>query len=245
MRKKILAANWKMNLTQPEVQRWAQQFNSFNWSSDTKEVRVYPSAIYLASLAETLPSIGAQNFYSAPSGAFTGEVSLNQLQSIGVKSVLIGHSERRLIFQENDTLIAQKMKAALQQQMPVILCCGEDLALRQAAQHLTFVNAQLSSALSGIDPEQTTLLTIAYEPIWAIGTGLNANAAQITEMHAAIRSLLLELFGKAGQDIPILYGGSVNAANAQEVFACPEVGGALVGGASLDPAVLYQLWENL
>ncbi|MEN9742476.1 MAG: hypothetical protein RLZZ65_281 [Bacteroidota bacterium] len=245
MRKKILAANWKMNLTQPEVQLWAQQFENLNWSSDTKEVRVYPSAIYLASLASSMPGVGAQNFHAAPSGAFTGEVSLLQLQSIGVHSVLIGHSERRSIFQENDAIIAEKMQAALQQQMPVILCCGEALSVRETAGHISFVQEQLSSALAGIASEQTPFLTIAYEPIWAIGTGLNANAVQITEMHAAIRSLLLELFGNAGQDIPILYGGSVNAANAQEVFACPEVGGALVGGASLDPAIFYQLWENL
>jgi triosephosphate isomerase len=245
MRNKILAANWKMNLTLPEVELWVKAFKGYNWQSDTKEVRVYPSALFIPMLQQNVSHVGAQNFYHETSGAFTGELSLEQLSSVGSSSVLIGHSERRELFHEDNACISQKVKAAADRDLSFILCCGENLMQREGGTHLDFIEQQLKSALLSLDTAKLSLLCIAYEPIWAIGTGLHANAEQITEMHAFIRSLLQELFGSAASAVPILYGGSVNSENAASIFACPEVSGALVGGASLDPQVFHQLWEQL
>jgi triosephosphate isomerase len=245
MRNKILAANWKMNLTLPEVELWVKAFKGYNWQSDTKEVRVYPSALFIPMLQQNVSHVGAQNFYHETSGAFTGELSLEQLSSVGSSSVLIGHSERRELFHEDNACISQKVKAAADRDLSFILCCGENLMQREGGTHLDFIEQQLKSALLSLDTAKLSLLCIAYEPIWAIGTGLHANAEQITEMHAFIRSLLQELFGSAAAAVPILYGGSVNSENAASIFACPEVSGALVGGASLDPQVFHQLWEQL
>ncbi|MFM8597095.1 MAG: triose-phosphate isomerase [Flavobacteriales bacterium] len=244
MRNKILAANWKMNLTQLEVNQWLQESAKYNWQAPGKELRVYPSAIYLQQL-RPLAHVGAQNFYFQDKGAFTGEISLQQLKSIGVSSVLIGHSERRELFNENNQMIAQKVQACAQQDLPFILCCGEALHIRSENKHLTFIQTQVEAALEAFSPDHLHLLTVAYEPIWAIGSGLAASQAQISEMHTEIRKILEERFGEGGQDIPILYGGSVNPDNAKEIFSCPHVGGALVGGASLDPQVFNQLWEQL
>jgi triosephosphate isomerase len=245
MRNKILAANWKMNLTLPEVELWVKAFKGYNWQSDTKEVRVYPSALFIPMLQQNVSHVGAQNFYHETSGAFTGELSLEQLSSVGSSSVLIGHSERRGLFNEDNACISQKVKAAAARDLSFILCCGENLMQREGGTHLNFIEQQLKSALLSLDAAKLSLLCIAYEPIWAIGTGLHANAEQITEMHAFIRSLLQEFFGSAAAAVPILYGGSVNPENAASIFACPEVSGALVGGASLDPQVFHQLWEQL
>jgi triosephosphate isomerase len=244
MRNKILAANWKMNLTQPEVQNWLQESANYHWEAVGKELRIYPSALFLQQFQHDT-HVGAQNFYVQDKGAFTGEISLAQLKSIGVQSVLIGHSERREIFNEDPGMIAQKVQACVQQRMPFILCCGETLSVRNNNAHLAFICEQLCSALEHLALEQLDQLTVAYEPIWAIGSGLSADQHQITEVHLAIRALLVELFGSAGQEIPILYGGSVTPENAKEIFSCPEVAGALVGGASLDPKVFHQLWEQL
>jgi triosephosphate isomerase len=183
--------------------------------------------------------------YAALDGAFTGELSITQLQSIGVQSVLIGHSERRQIFAENNEMITQKVKACAEQALPFILCCGESIETREATAHLAFVLGQLSENLSQLSAAQLHLLVVAYEPIWAIGTGLSADIAQVTEMHQAIRNHLVHLFGEAGQLVPILYGGSVNAENAAAIFSCPNVDGALVGGAALNPHTFHQLWQAL
>jgi len=244
MRNKILAANWKMNLTQPEVDHWLQQYAKFHSNASHKELRIYPSAVFIQQVSQVFHA-GAQNFYFQEHGAFTGELSLTQLKSIGAQSVLIGHSERREIFHEDNQLIAHKVQACVEEQLPFILCCGETQAVRDENQHLSFIRAQLQSALQGFSPANLQLLTIAYEPIWAIGSGLSADQNQIIEMHGAIRAFLLEHFGKGGEDIPVLYGGSVTPANAAEIFGCTNVAGALVGGASLDPHVFNQLWEQL
>ncbi|MFM6945901.1 MAG: triose-phosphate isomerase [Flavobacteriales bacterium] len=244
MRNKILAANWKMNLTQTEVSQWLQDTAKYNWQAPGKELRVYPSAIYLQQMMSFV-HVGAQNFYFQDNGAFTGEISLSQLKSIGVSSVLVGHSERRELFAENNLMIAQKVRACVQHDLPFILCCGETLNIRNENLHLTFIQTQLQAALEAFSSDHLHLLSIAYEPIWAIGSGLAASQEQITEMHTEIRKILEERFGVGGQDIPILYGGSVSPANAKEIFSCPHVGGALVGGASLDPQVFNQLWEQL
>jgi triosephosphate isomerase len=245
MRKKILAANWKMNLTQTAVDTWLDTFQTLDWYSLKAEVRIYPSAIFLKDFKQTGLHYGAQNVYAALDGAFTGELSITQLQSIGVQSVLIGHSERRQVFAENNEMITQKVKACAEQALPFILCCGESIETREATAHLAFVLGQLSDNLSQLNAAQLHLLVVAYEPIWAIGTGLSADIAQVTEMHQAIRNHLVSLFGEAGQLVPILYGGSVNTENAAAIFSCPDVDGALVGGAALNPHTFHQLWQAL
>lgn len=245
MRKKILAANWKMNLTQTAVDTWLDTFQTLDWHSLKAEVRIYPSAIFLKDFKQTDVHYGAQNVYSALDGAFTGELSIGQLQSIGTQSVLIGHSERRQVFAEDNAVIMQKVKACSQTSFPFIFCCGEALQTRESGEHLSFVLAQLSENLSPLSATQLHLLVVAYEPIWAIGTGLSADIAQVTEMHLAIRNHLVRLFGAAGQLVPILYGGSVNTENAAAIFSCPDVDGALVGGAALNPHTFHQLWQAL
>jgi triosephosphate isomerase len=245
MRKKILAANWKMNLTQSEVQEWLASYTTQDWSNSAVQLRVYPSAIYLKDVQHNNLHVGAQNAYHEPMGAFTGELSIAQLQSIGVQSVLIGHSERRLLFKEDTALLTQKVNACAGADFPFILCCGEPLETREAGAHLTFVLSQLTESLSQLAPSQLHLLVVAYEPIWAIGTGLSANTDQITEMHLAISNHLIDLFGAAAQEVSILYGGSVHAENAAAIFSCPNVDGALVGGAALDPLHFHQLYKAL
>jgi triosephosphate isomerase len=245
MRKKILAANWKMNLTQPQVLDWLKVFHDLDWHQPQQELRIYPSSIYLKELVSTGLHVGAQNVFAEQKGAFTGEIAVEQLQSIDVQSVLIGHSERRLIFKEDDALIAQKVRACTGKGFPFILCCGEAIEQREQGQHLAHVESQLKSALEQFDPAQHSLLTIAYEPIWAIGSGMSARTDQISEMHAFIRDFLEKELGAIAHQIPILYGGSVNSQNASELFSCPSVDGALVGGSSLDPQHFHQLWQAL
>lgn len=245
MRKKILAANWKMNLTQAEVNTWLHRFQELNWNSDKAEVRVYPSAIYLKDFNDKSLHVGAQNVYFESSGAYTGELSVAQLKSIAASSVLIGHSERRQLFSENTSIITNKLQACAVQDFPFVLCCGEALQTREANAHLSFVLDQLNQNLRELICSQVHLLVVAYEPIWAIGSGLSASIEQITEMHGAIRGQLVAQFGAKGGQIPILYGGSVTPENAHAIFGCPNVDGALVGGASLDPSSFYQLWQAL
>ena len=245
MRKKILAANWKMNMTQPELNAWLQHFKGFNWYSKEVEVRIYPSSIYLKDFKDTSLHIGAQNVYFELDGAFTGELSVPQLKSIAASSALIGHSERRQIFAETDDIITHKLQACAAQEFPFVLCCGESLQTREANAQLSYVLDQLNQNLRGLPASQVHLMVVAYEPIWAIGSGLSASIEQIAQMHEAIRSQLLAQFGVQGGQIPILYGGSVSPENAEDIFGCPNVDGALVGGASLDPQLFYQLWQAL
>jgi triosephosphate isomerase len=245
MRNKILAANWKMNLTQPEVQNWLHTYQTLDWSAPNASLRVYPSAIYLKDIQAAGLHAGAQNVYFEANGAFTGELSLAQLQSIGTQSVLIGHSERRQLFSEDDALLAHKVNACATADFQFVLCCGEAIETRTAGAHIEFVLTQLSENLRHLSVTDLHLLVVAYEPIWAIGSGLSADLDQITEMHLAIRNQLVGLYGVAGEQVPILYGGSVNAANAKAIFSCPNVDGALVGGASLDPLIFNQLWQAL
>ena len=234
-----------MNLTQPEVQDWLHTYQTLDWSAPNASLRVYPSAIYLKDIQAAGLHGGAQNVYFEANGAYTGELSIDQLQSIGAQSVLIGHSERRQLFNEDDALLAQKVNACATASFPFVLCCGEAIETRTAGAHIEFVLAQLSENLRLLTVTDLNLLVVAYEPIWAIGSGLSADLDQITEMHQAIRNHLVELYGAAGEQVPILYGGSVNAANAQAIFSCPNVDGALVGGASLDPLIFNHLWQAL
>ncbi|MFM6934555.1 MAG: triose-phosphate isomerase [Flavobacteriales bacterium] len=242
MRKKILAANWKMNLSADEVQDWLTQFQADFCENDLVELRLYAPALYLQWLSgKNTIHVGAQNVYPLESGAFTGEISIPQLQSIEAKSVLIGHSERRSIFQESDAFLKEKVDACCQHEFSFIFCCGEDLSIRQKQDHLPFLEAQLNASLLHLNKIHLSLLTIAYEPIWAIGTGETANTDQINEVHAFIRKLLVQNYGDRGAQVPILYGGSVNTNNAQSIFSCPDVDGGLIGGASLKASSFLEL----
>jgi triosephosphate isomerase len=246
MRKFILAANWKMNLTAVEAKDWLTQFNGLVNQNNTTEFRLYAPNLFSADLAKSNTiHIGAQNAFPSDFGAFTGEVSIPQLISVGVKSLLIGHSERRNVFHETNEFIKEKVVACCRHSFPFILCCGEDLDTRKNGTYLSFIRNQLSSAVEHVENSQLASLTIAYEPIWAIGTGQTASIYQITEVHAFIRSVLFDFFGELGDAVPILYGGSVNSSNAKSIFACPNVNGGLIGGASLNASVFIELASTL
>lgn len=242
MRKNILAANWKMNLSLAEAQNWLNRFDSVRSDIQDVQFRLYAPAVFQQELSKKqVISIGAQNVHPADSGAFTGECSIPQLKSVGTESVLIGHSERRQYFYESNAFLKQKVDACCQQDFPFIFCCGEELETRQAGEHLSFIAQQLKESILHIEAAKRSLLTIAYEPIWAIGTGQTANTTEINEVHAFIRGILKESFGLAGENTSILYGGSVNGSNARSIFSCPDVDGGLIGGASLNPDSFIEL----
>lgn len=186
------------------------------------------------SLRDTSVEVAAQNMNENESGAFTGEVSASMLTSVGVKSVILGHSERRAIYKETDDLLAKKVDAALKNEMEVIFCCGEELEERKSDNHFEVVRSQLEKGLFHISSEAWQKVVIAYEPVWAIGTGETASPEQAQEMHAFIRKTISDKFGEEiANDVSILYGGSVKPANAEEIFAKEDVDGGLIGGASL------------
>ncbi len=244
MRKKILAANWKMNLLRSEAIELAKQFSQY---AQNNTVQIYAPFLYLSELAsdEGL-AFGAQNFYFENSGAYTGEISLPQLVSCGVKHVLIGHSERRQIFNETDELLKKKVNAAISQEFNVIFCCGEPLEIRERNEHLQFVVRQLKNSLFHIPSNNWNQIAIAYEPIWAIGTGLTATTQQAEDMHKFIRHSVEEELGKEVSDsLSILYGGSCNENNAKELFSCENVDGGLIGGASLKNESFKQIFQAL
>jgi len=240
MRKQIAAANWKMNLTMSEAEGLLQSILGAGVVvSENQQVVFAVPAPYLTFAVSKVADqnnmfIAAQNVYSKKAGAFTGETSVTMLQSIGVNHVVIGHSERREYFNENNQFLADKVKLCLQEDIVPIFCCGEALPVREVDQQNGFVQTQLEESLFDLSAEEIQKVVIAYEPIWAIGTGKTATSEQAQEMHAHIRTQLANKYGKAVADnISILYGGSVKAANAQEIFGKPDVDGGLVGGASL------------
>lgn len=240
MRKKIVAGNWKMNLLYEEGLQLVRDILQAKpvVAADRLAV-ICPSFITLQATAALLVdqpycSIGAQNCATHLSGAYTGEVSASQLRSVGVEYVIIGHSERRQLFSETNVMIAAKVRQALDCNMKVIFCCGEPLEVRDEGGHNAYVAAQISDSLFDLQSADLQNLIIAYEPIWAIGTGRNASVQQAQDMHAFIRSHISGKFGEAvAQDLSILYGGSCKPSNAKELFACPDVDGGLIGGASL------------
>jgi triosephosphate isomerase len=235
MRKKILAANWKMNLSSTEAQDWLTQFKSGISQEDLVEFRLYAPSVFIQQLSDNEDiHVGAQNVHPADFGAFTGEISIPQLKSVGAQSVLIGHSERRAYLHESDSFLMEKVNACCAQFFPFIFCCGENSETRNGGEHLSFVQKQLEAAIFQMNTQEISLMTIAYEPIWAIGTGQTATTVQINEVHAFIRSILIEKFGERGANVSILYGGSVNEGNAHSIFSCPDVDGGLIGGASLN-----------
>lgn len=240
MRKQIAAANWKMNLT---VQQGEQLINDLlSKPHDLKENQLAIFAVpapYLMMVQEKLGNknrvaVAAQNCYSKKSGAYTGEISVEMLNSIGVKYVVLGHSERREYFNESNQFLAEKIDICLSHQITPIFCCGEPLQIREEGTQNAYVAAQLKESLFHLTSAQLVNVVIAYEPIWAIGTGKTASSDQAQEMHAFIRAELAHVYGKETADqISILYGGSVKANNAVDLFSQPDVDGGLVGGASL------------
>lgn len=235
MPQKIVAGNWKMNLNLNEAKALVQNVNNQNKREDVT-VMMFPPALYVADVAALSRDIkiGTQNFYFEEKGAFTGEVSIDQIRSVGGEIALIGHSERRALFGESDALLKQKVDAATNAGFNFIFCCGEPLEIREAGNQESYVKAQLEAAVFHLSKESFQNIVIAYEPVWAIGTGKTASSDQAEEMHAAIRSWIVEKYDThIAEKVPILYGGSCNENNAKELFSCPNVDGGLIGGASL------------
>jgi triosephosphate isomerase (TIM) len=240
MRKQIAAANWKMNLNQQEAKDLlANILDKLPKLTDNQQVVFSVPAIYIPNAVKQIAGISnvfvaAQNCHQNTNGAYTGEISAPMYSSVGVNHIVIGHSERREYFAESDALLAEKVNAVLANNSTPIFCCGEPLAIREAETQNAFVENQLINSLFHLSSEQLLKVVIAYEPIWAIGTGKTASSAQAQEIHAFIRSVLATKYGADIADqISILYGGSVKAANAVELFSQPDVDGGLVGGASL------------
>ncbi len=238
MRKNIVAGNWKMNLDADGSQALIEALKTKEFSNDVR-VAIATPAVYLAAAvnitAGTKIDVSAQNMHQATSGAYTGEISAPMLKSMGVNITLLGHSERRAYFHETDALLAEKVNTALENGMEIIFCFGEELDERKSGSHFDVVSSQLSNALFHLDASQWSKIILAYEPVWAIGTGETASPAQAQEMHAHIRSVLTGQYDDTlSQSVSILYGGSVKPANAQEIFAEPDVDGGLIGGASLN-----------
>jgi triosephosphate isomerase (TIM) len=241
MRQKIVAGNWKMNKTFEEANVLASEVMGMvgdEVKGNVKAIFCVPFP-YLATIKNLLGnnsriSVGAQNCSEHESGAYTGEVSAPMLKSMSIPYVILGHSERRQYFGEQGKLLAKKVDVALKHSLTPIFCCGEPLEIREKNGHEALVKQQVEESLFHLDAATLQKVIIAYEPVWAIGTGKTATAQQAQDMHAVIRKHIESKYGKAVADtIIILYGGSVNAANAKELFSCPDVDGGLVGGASL------------
>lgn len=241
MRKKIVAGNWKMNIDyNAGILLFSEILNKVqNEVIGKQEVVVCPPFIHLSSLSQLCKSnlrisIGAQNCHQNESGAFTGEVSAGMLQSVGARYVIIGHSERRLYFSESNSQLAQKLDAALRNGLTPIFCIGETLDQRNEDKHFDVIKSQLQEASFHLPKEEFSRLVLAYEPVWAIGTGLTATPEQAQEIHAYIRSLVADKYNdNLADDLTILYGGSCNPKNAAELFAQQDIDGGLIGGASL------------
>ncbi len=241
MRKQIVVANWKMNLTLLQAEQLINEWQLFQWSptSSLQEVIFAVPFPYLIPIYKQIGkqervSVIAQNCAHQLQGAFTGEVSVTMLKSIGIKGVIIGHSERRDIFQETNLLLKEKVSLAIQQKIDPIFCCGEPLSVREEGKQNIFVAQQLKESLFHLAATEVVKVVVAYEPIWAIGTGKTATAQQAEEMQLFIRQQIATQYSWViANEITILYGGSVKANNAKEIFSMPNVDGGLIGGASL------------
>jgi len=241
MRKPIIAANWKMNMTLAETEDFYGKFTQEIGDFDDTDIVIAPPFTALAKLSQLLGNnsnirLAAQNFYFEKSGAYTGEVSAEMLRELYVRYVIIGHSERRSIFGETDEVVNKKMHAAFAFELLPILCVGETLDQREAGEEKAVLEAQIKAAFVGITAEQAAETVVAYEPVWAIGTGKTATSEQAQDAHAHVRSVLAALYGQPVADkVRIQYGGSVKPANAVELLSQPDIDGALVGGAALEP----------
>ena len=237
MRKKIVAGNWKMNKTPQEALALVELLKD-KVNTDKVDVVFCVPAVDLIPVLDAVKgtniAIGAQNMFYEESGAYTGEISPSMLTEIGVKYVVIGHSERREYFAETDETVNKKVKKAIEHGITPIMCCGETLAQRELGIAVDFIITQIKSGLAGVSADDVKKVVIAYEPIWAIGTGKTATSEQAEEICAAIRTVLGEVYGaEVADEVRIQYGGSVNGKNAAELFAMPNIDGGLVGGASL------------
>jgi triosephosphate isomerase len=240
MRKQIAAANWKMNLTYQQGEKLLDEIlqEKIQLEHNQQVIFAVPFPYLIMAKSEVSNengySIAAQNCSDKKSGAYTGEVSAEMLQSIGIQYCVVGHSERREYFLENNKVLAEKVNICLQHEITPIFCCGEPLRIREENNQDQFVQQQLEESLFHLSADQIRTIIIAYEPIWAIGTGKTASTEQAQEMQKHLRSVIAGKYGKeVAEEIPILYGGSVKANNAAELFARPDVDGGLVGGASL------------
>ena len=245
-RKTIIAGNWKMNKTLTETRAFAEEFKPLLGKPKWCEVVLcvpsvnIPAAIRL--FKDTRVAIGAQNVHFAENGAYTGEVSAEMLKELGVKYVIIGHSERRQYYNETDVTVNKKVHAALDAGLRPIICVGESLEQRQLGVTMDLISYQVKAALAGVPAEKMRHVVIAYEPIWAIGTGKTATAEQAGEVCEAIRTVIRKLYGaRLARAVTIQYGGSMNAKNAAELLAQDDVDGGLIGGASLKPADFMEI----
>lgn len=239
MREKIVAGNWKMNCGLAETDELLRDIkNGLEKKHEAVKIIVAPAFTNLypafQALRETPISVAAQNMHQNENGAFTGEVSAKMLKSTGVETVILGHSERRQYFLENGDVLSKKTDTALTHDLDIIFCVGEKLEERENESHFDVAKKQVQDGLFHLDKNAWKKITIAYEPVWAIGTGKTASAEQAQEMHAFIRKTIAETYGEPiAEDVSILYGGSVKPANAREIFAKKDVDGGLIGGASL------------
>lgn len=239
MRKKIVAGNWKMNTTVPEGVELAKAVAAkSNEVPSGVELVVAPPFTHLALVGQALKGskvgLSAQNCADKEKGAYTGEISVDMLKSVGCGYTILGHSERRQYYGETDTKLVEKVKLALAAGLKVILCVGENLEQREAGKHFDVVSQQTKNVLYNFTAQDMKNIVVAYEPVWAIGTGKTATSEQAEEIHACIRKVLADKFGAAvADDVTILYGGSCKPSNAKELFACPDIDGGLIGGAAL------------
>ena len=250
MRKKIIAGNWKMNNDKYETKELITSINKSLEFRDDLRVIIAPSYTNLESSVahsnQSLIEVSAQNIHHKASGAFTGEISAPMLLSIGVKIVIVGHSERREYFNEDEILLFEKVKNALENKMEVIFCFGEKIKERKAEKHFEIVSSQIRDVLFKLKDDDFKNIILAYEPVWAIGTGETANSNQIQEMHSHIRKLISDEYGnKLSQEVSILYGGSVKPSNANEIFSNNDVDGGLIGGASLNSDAFLNIINSI
>jgi triosephosphate isomerase len=252
MRKQIAAANWKMNKTIQEAETLLDEILCS--SVDVKDTQEVLFAVPFPFLTESIKQtnekkgyhVAAQNCHHKKSGAYTGEVSVDMLDSIGVRYCIVGHSERREYAVETNAMLAEKTDLCLSKGITPVFCCGEALSIREAGTQNEYVGTQIRESLFHLDAKQVSSIVVAYEPIWAIGTGKTASAEQAQEMHAHIRSVFADQYGlDTAESISILYGGSVKGSNAAEIFSQPDVDGGLVGGASLIPDEFIQIIKSL
>ena len=243
MRKQIVAGNWKMNKNVKESTQLANEIvnNVADLTLENTRVIVTPTFVNISEVVKTVAGsaveVAAQNMHQAKSGAFTGEISAEMLTSLGLKSVILGHSERREYFGETDALLAEKVNAALENGLEVIFCFGEVLEDRKSGNHFAVVQSQVENGLFHLPAEKWSSIVLAYEPVWAIGTGETASPEQAQEMHAFIRSLVERKYNEEiAEEVSILYGGSVKPSNAKDIFSKKDVDGGLIGGAALNAA---------
>jgi triosephosphate isomerase len=247
MRKKIIAANWKMNMTVGEATSYFETFLREIGDEKRVEIVIAPPFTAIPKVSELLAKVhtvnlAAQNMSAEKSGAFTGEISAGMLRELFVRHVILGHSERRSLYSETDAMVNRKTKAALVANLKPIVCVGETLVERDAGKVEEVLESQLKGSLAGIEAEELLELVIAYEPVWAIGTGRTASPEQAQEAHAFTRKVLAEISSQATADkIRIQYGGSVKPENTKTLMSQPDIDGALVGGASLDPRAFAEI----